>query len=392
MKLFFVIGSLLVAAALVLLVQSATPIPKKKKGSRPLTTPSVELQDLLSRAQSLSQSQEFMEAHKLLRQAREIDPRRPESYLIAGRVYQNAGLPQGAAEEWSKGLEQAGENPDLLLALASLALQTTKSPETALVFLKRVQAVAPETPQLSLTLAEATAALAEREMQSGDRVKASASVAEALKLDPGCILAYSISARLAEADNRWADATASWEKVFSAQPSVEHRRSLAEAHKRLGYLKLVPKRDEAIVHFRRTVDLAAEGVDLNTLLEVLRQEAASAFEEGKKRYESGDFPKAKEQFAYASSLIPENYLADNHLGLVLWKLEDREGAASAWESAIAKAAKVGAAMDTVPTHKNLAILYKEMGKVLDAQRVGKDYLTKYPSGIYLGEIRELIGD
>lgn len=385
------VGSLLVAAALVLLVNATTPLPKKKR-SAPKTPASTQMAELLAKAESLAQEQEYLQAHALVREARDLDSRRPESYLVGGRLYMQAGLPQGAEEEWKQGLDRAGEDPQILVLMALLELQSKRHPEAALGYLARAQAVSPDAPGLASTMAEATATLAEQRLQEGDRLRAKAGAQEALALDANCLTAHAVLARIAEREEKWGEAVVAWEKVFSAAPSAQARTSLATAHKGLGYQKLMAaKRDEAVIHFRRVIDLAADGVDLSALFDLLRPDSDAAFEEGKKAYESGDYARAKDRFAYASSLVPENYLADNHLGLALLKLGDRGGAVAAWESALAKAEKAGGRIEEAPTHKNLAILYKEMGRFEDAKRVGEAYLNKAPDGRFAKEIRVLIG-
>lgn len=390
MKAYLVFGSLLVAAALVLLVQSATPMPKKSKGRR-AEQASAEYTELLRKAEAAGAEGKFVEAENLVNKARHLAFRRPESYLVGAKNYLLAHNAEGAEKTLQKGLEAAGEDAALLIELASVELRFRQNSAGSLALLRRAQAVSPQAQGLAATMADVLATQAEQKLQAGDLAGAKTATNEALELDATSLAAQTVQARLAEREERWMDAVSAWEKIFSAGPSPEVRGRLAEGHKRLGYQKLVPKRDEAVVHFRRAVDLGAEGVDTTVLLEVLRQESDAAFEEGKKAFEAKNYARAKERFLYASSLVSDNYLADNHLGLALLKDGDREGAIAAWQSALAKAEKVGGRIEEAPTHKNLVLLLKEMGRFEEAKRVGESYLDKAPDGKFAKEIRALIG-
>ena len=389
-SLYLVFGSFAVAVFLVLLLQSARPKVGSGPEASPTPTMPPETRRLLDKARDLSKAGDWVEPLRLLQQARVQDPRLPDTYLEAGRIYLAAGQPKGAVGEWKLGLERVGENAHLLLSLGLLCIEIERDPVSALSFLQRAERADPAVPGLREAMGETWAVTAEALFEKDDRAGAQAAAAKSLELQPDQASALAVQARLAERENRWAESADLWEKVFSRASTAQNRRSLAESHKRCGYLFLAKKdRQAAIPHFRRAVDLGAEGVALDAALDILSEDAKAAMEEGVRCFESGDYPKATERFSYSVSLLPENPLAHNHLGLALLKIGEREQAAAAWEEAIRQAAKSGFDLGSTPTHKNLVLLYGELGRPGDAERVAKDYLGRFPAGLYAAGLRPL---
>ncbi len=364
--------------------------PRRDLKPREISKNSSEFESLLDQAQLAAKAGESVQAQRLLNKARSLSPERAESYRIGGEIYLQAGLGEGALEEWELGLTRAGENAELLFAIGSYYLRDAGDPAQAVVYLKRAEKQNPQLPGLKKALGQTMGLAAQAHWKKGNKELAAAAAARAVEYDPETVEGLRIRAKIAQEQGRTEDALADWEKLIELAPSKEFLYEASMEHKRLGYAMLLKdRRREALEHFRRVVEIGSEEVSIEAILDVLSGEAQKMMEEGVAFFENQEYDEAQERFSYSAALLPENPLAHNHLGLVFLKKGRKQEAAACWERAIEQAAGASFDLGSTPTHKNLILLYKELGETEKAKRIAEDYRANFPQGEYLPQIQQL---
>lgn len=213
----------------------------------------------------------FTRALALLRQARELDPGRVETYIEMANLFQQLEPPQlaGAMQELDLGLRRRPADPDLLLRKGLLLVQQDRL-EAGLAWLEKAHEDHPGREDLRDALRTTLILGLEDALKDRARNDPTAWLRRLQALDrfhPEVLRATGLTLAAA---GKLAEAVDFLERALAqgARPE-ETRAALVDASKKLGYQHLIARREEALDHFHRAASLAPGDPELETIREIL---------------------------------------------------------------------------------------------------------------------------
>jgi len=298
------------------------------------------------------------------------------------------GKHTGAEEAIREGWRRAGRTAALERAQGCLLLGIPGGAELGLTHLENALEMDPDLPYAGLPRAAAHVLVGRMDIGREAWSEAYAHAEKALAWNPADPNARELLAEALTGLMRYEEALAIYEELEAEGRPLGATRALL--HRQAATACLLTKdRDEAVEHYlaARALGLDEEGLGFGAT--ILGQEAEKAVDRGIAAYEDGRLEPARQEFERALELDPQSMAAQNHLGVVLFRLADHEGAARAWSIVLGDAARTGITLPE-PVHLNLAKAWKLAGDLDKARAVLSNYLDREPEGRWAEETRELL--
>ncbi|MEW6073415.1 MAG: tetratricopeptide repeat protein [Planctomycetota bacterium] len=327
-------------------------------------------------------------ALRTLARARERDPGDGRVRAAEAELYATLGRLAAAEEALREGWREAGHTPALERAAGVFFSCTPGGAELGLARLEKAIAADPELPYTARPLFQARLLAGRAEIARGEHASALAHAEAARAWDPADPAARELAAEALTGLHRYAEALAIYEGLEAEGRPLGATRALL--HRQAATAALVGRdRAGAIEHYLAARRLGLDEAGLGFGAIVLTEEAAAETDRGAAAYAGGDLAAARTAFERALALDPASLPAQNHLGVVLFRLEDYEGAARSWTAVLAAAAGAGEELPE-PVHLNLARAWHLAGDDGKARAVLSEYLDRLPDGPWSEETRELL--
>jgi tetratricopeptide (TPR) repeat protein len=320
--------------------------------------------------------------------ARRAGPEDPRVYATACEVYAVLGRLEAAEEELRRGWQTAGKGPDLDRAQGVLLISTSGGAEAGLALLERAVEADPELPFVSRALQQARLLVGRRRLSEDRPDEAARLAAAALELDPSDPDLRQLLAD-AHAALRQFDEALSLYAALERDGYPQGETPATVHHMAATYELTRNDRARAIEHYRACRELGWTDEQLGFGATVLREAAASAIDRGIEAYGKADLAVAEEEFRAALDLDPDDPVARNHLGVVLFQRKDYLGAARAWTEVLG-AVRRGDLVAPEPVHLNLARAWRLAGLPTRATAVLEEHLKRHPEGPWSADTREML--
>ena len=326
-------------------------------------------------------------ALRALEEARRLLPDDGRVYACAAEVYANLGRFPAAERELKAGLEVAGRSADLERATGVILILQPGGSTRGLAHLERALAQDPQLPFVARPLSQAHLLEGRRCLQAGDALGAFKHARLAHEHDPAELYVKELEADALQALNDFDGALELYEEIEAAGKPTRDLR--AQVHQRAGTFELVRReRERALEHYRAARELGMDDEGLGTGARLLREAAEGAIDRGIGRYREGDLAGARSEFEEALRLDVTCMEAQNHLGVVLFRLEDYGGAAGCWQAVVA-AAQGGLELPE-PVELNLAKALRLDGRPAEARGVLETFLEGEPAAEWASQAREIL--
>lgn len=330
------------------------------------------------------------EASRCIEAARAIDPKDARVYATAAELHAAAGRLETAASEIRRGVEAAGATPELVRAQGVLFLCQPSGAKKGLELIESALLRDRSLPFVDRPLAQAHLLLGKEAMSQKRSMDALDHARRSLEHDPKDVDARRFLADALLGNRDVAGAVDVLQALVDDGQPLESE--LALQCKRAAMMELIQRRHErALEYFLRARTLGLSDEELGTGVTILREAAAQAVEEGVAAYtaEPQDLAHARERFERALVLDPDSLAAHNHLGVVLFRQGEYEGAVEQWRWVLEVAQKEGLDLPQ-PVHVNLAKALVHCGKPDEARAAVQAYLDREPQGQWVDVSREAL--
>jgi tetratricopeptide (TPR) repeat protein len=307
-------------------------------------------------------------------------PTRVEPYVKAADTYLAESVPMldGAHEELDKGLAACGQRAELLERKGRILAASGRVADARRVFEDYLR-LWPDEPVVRVALADVLLAEFQTRMRREDARNLAALVARAREAHPAHPRLDFAEGVVKRAEGRFAESVALLERSLAREPEdADVARIHGETLKALGFsLLLAGRKDEALVTFRKVVDLGLPDFDLGTIPSILDTQAKWHFQQGISLFESGDAAGAAEAFRTVRRFFPEHPDVLFNLGLTLIDLKEYEEAASLLELAEARLVAEAKDFGLVRSYRVLAL--RALGKSPEAARLAEEFIAAHPA-------------
>ncbi|MCC6670621.1 MAG: tetratricopeptide repeat protein [Planctomycetes bacterium] len=310
------------------------------------------------------------------RAAARAQPTRPESWLGMADVFLGQQLLAGAEQAIRDGV-RAGAGDPALLARLGLALAGQGRLDEARDYYETYLQARPGDAAVRRSLAAVLAAQALPRLYQMDPERLEGLARRLRELDPENPKGLLVQGLAARHRRDYPAALVLLEQARERLAGDEEAtRLLAETHRDQGYLLLLQaqRRDAAMEHFRRFLDLAVPGLPTESVRSVLQQEWRTCQERGVQAHLKDDLEGAEAAFRRCLRLLPEEPGPRLSLGLVLLARGAREEALAMFEAA-ERGQREHKLDATLPVLYQVLTL-QSLGRDDEARRRGEGYLAE----------------
>ncbi len=341
---------------------------------------------LAARLATLEGSQ--IAAIRALEDARRRFPDEARVWATAAELHAWAGREESAETEMREALARFGTTPEIARARGVLMICREGGAQAGLVHLEQALAMDPDVEFVDRPLAQGHLLLASQALGRADLAAALYHAEAAYERDPA-----DVDVRIALADARQAatdfeGAIELYEGLLADGEDVAGTLALVSQRGAMAAL-LAKDRERALERYLRARELGLPPEDLGWGATMIVEELERALDAGVAAYASDDFAAAEEAFRRAARLAPEDLAAHNHLAVVLFRLEDFEGASASWRRVLALAEQTGVELPE-PVHLNLARSLYRAGEYAAVRAELNRYLDEVPAGAWVPDTRAML--
>jgi len=329
-----------------------------------------------------------LDAQRAIERARRAAPDDVRVPGTACELHSAHGRTQSALEELKRAHELGGASAEVYRAQGVQMLSQSGRAAEGLKHLELAREADPSLPFLDRAMAQAHLLLAKEHLGSNRSKEALRAVERSLHYDPEEFEAKRLLGDVLLAEKRVLDALVVLEELHEEGHPVIGE--LATMEKRAALIQLVQgERDAALDLFIRARAHGLGDDELGSGAQILAEAAMEQVTAGVVSYEAGELEAARERFERAVELDPELLAAQNHLGVVCFRLGDNESAkrhwAVVWEAALAEGLEL-----PEPVEVNLARAMLRLGELERAQELLEDALEASPHGPHAAATREFL--
>jgi tetratricopeptide (TPR) repeat protein len=320
----------------------------------------------LLRARVRLRQGDTVEALREIEAARQVAPTDGRVYAVSAELYCALDRLQAAEEEIRTGLALCGETPELERARGVHLLAIPGGASKAARHLTRALELDPTLPFCAGALAQAYLLSARAHLRDGKPLEAVKSVRLGLEVAPDDFDLRQLHGDALLAVGSLRHAVDVFEDLHAEGHPVEHDLAMATWRAGMGEL-LRARRPDAIALFARARELGMSDEALGAAADILRDEALRLTGRGVEAYDDGRVEAARDLFAEALYLDPENVTAENHLAVAYYRLGLYGLAIDGWERVLAGFAEEGASPPE-PVQLNVARAWLALDRPEDAWR------------------------
>lgn len=342
----------------------------------------------LLRARLLTAEGADLDAQRAIERARRAAPRDVRVPGTASEMHSAHARTESALEELRRAHELGGAMPEVHRAQGVQLLSQSGRAAEGLKQLELAREADPSLPFLDRAMAQAHLLLAKEHLGSNRPRQALRAVERSLHHDPNEFEAKRLLSDVLLAEKRILDALVVLEELHGeGRPVVGE---LATMEKRAALIKLVQgERDAALDLFCRARKHGLGDAELGSGAQILAEAAMHEVALGIKAYGEGELVAARARFERAVELDPELLAAQNHLGVVCFRLGDHEGAkrhwGKVWEVAVSEDLEL-----PEPVEVNLARAMLRLGEFDQAEELLMKALEDSPHGPHADSAREFL--
>ena len=325
----------------------------------------------LLRARLLLRQGQNVQALREIEQARAVAPGEARVYGVACELYCAMGQLEQADAELRKGLAIDGACAAIERARGVYMLQLPGAAQAARIHLARALELEPDLAFAARPLAVAHQLAGRAFLRDQNPLEAIRAARAGLELYPEDFDLRQLHADALLAAGSLRHATEIFEELFADGYPVDEDLSLASWRAGMGDL-VVGRREAALEYFARARELGMSDEGLGSALQVLNQEASVRVGRGIKAYNEGRVEEARDHFAEATGLDPNNLAAANHLAVAHARLGMTDLAIEGWTRVLSAFDEAGG-QPPEPVHLNLVRVLVQTGVVERARLVLERY-------------------
>ena len=344
------------------------------------------VEEELLRARLLTAEGADLDAQRAIERARRAAPDDVRVPATASELHSAHGRTQSALEELKRAHELGGASAEVKRAQGVQLLSQSGRAAEGLRYLEQAREADPSLPFLDRAMAQAHLLLAKEHLGSNRSRQALRAVERSLHHDPAEFEAKRLLGDVLLAEKRVLDALVVLEELHEEGHPVVGE--LATMEKRAALIQLVQgERDAALALFCRARSHGLGDAELGSGAQILAEAAMKEVAGGIKAYGEGELGDARARFERAVELDPELLAAQNHLGVVCYRLGDFDAAklhwGKVWEVALAEGLEL-----PEPVEVNLARAMLRMGELDEAEELLLKALEASPHGPHADAARE----
>ncbi|MCH2107273.1 MAG: tetratricopeptide repeat protein [Planctomycetes bacterium] len=333
--------------------------------------------DLL-RARLLTAEGADLEAQRAIERARRAAPRDVRVPATACELHSAHGRMESALQELKLAHELGGAMAEVHRAKGVHLLSQSGRAAEGLRELEVARELDPSLPFVDRAMAQAHLLLAKEHLGKGRSKDALRSVERSLHHDPQEFETRRLLSDVLLAEKRILDALVVLEELYAEGHSIIGE--LATMEKRAALVLLLQgEREDALDLFCKAREHGLGDDELGSGAQILAEAGMEALAAGVDAYEAGALDEARGRFERAVRLDPELLAAQNHLGVVCFRLGDNECAKRHWEVVWQAAVKEGLELPE-PVEVNLARAMARLGELKQAEALLRASLEARPHG------------
>jgi len=343
--------------------------------------------DLL-RARLLTAEGADLEAQRAIERARRAAPADVRVPAAACELHSAHGRMESALQELKLAHELGGAMAEVHRAKGVHLLSQSGRAAEGLRELEAAIELDPDLPFVDRAMAQAHLLLAKEHLGKGRSKDALRSVERSLHHDPQEFETRRLLSDVLLAEKRILDALVVLEELYAEGHSIIGE--LATMEKRAALVLLLRgEREEALDLFCKAREHGLGDDELGSGAQILAEAAMEALAAGVDAYEAGEVDEARGRFERAVRLDPELLAAQNHLGVVCFRLGDNECAKRHWEVVWQAAVKEGLELPE-PVEVNLARAMARLGELKQAEELLRASLEARPHGPHSDAARSFL--
>jgi tetratricopeptide (TPR) repeat protein len=329
-----------------------------------------------------------IEALRLVEEARSANAQDPSVYATAAEVYASSDGLDSAAREILSGEQRCGPSAELLRARGIVSISRQGGAAKGLAELQAALAADPALPFAARALGQAHLLLGKEAAKAQKLAEALEHALLSVSYDPSDIDAQRFVSECQAARGDHEAALAVLRRLVEQGQPLQSELALME--KRAGIACLLRQdKPAALAHFLEARARGLSDLELATGARLLAEASEEHLAAGVDAYQKQDLPGAEREFRAALRYDADSLAAQNHLAVVLFRLERYGEAAELWKRVLATAQKEALELPD-PVHLSLAQAQRASGDPESARKTLEDYLQSAPQGRWADETRELL--
>jgi tetratricopeptide (TPR) repeat protein len=319
-----------------------------------------------------------IEALRQVELARTANPDDPSVYATAAEIYASSDGFDSAAAEIVHGEKRCGASAEFLRARGIVSITRSGGAAKGLSELEAARAADPALPFVARALGQAHLLLGKEAVKRDELALALEHALLSVSYDPAELDARRFVSECQAARGDWDAALASLRALVAQGHPLQSELALME--KRAGVACLLKAdRSGALAHFLEARARGLSDAELSTGARLLAETSQEHVDAGLAALEKGEFPAAEREFRAALVYDADSLAAQNHLAVVLFRLQRFDECSVLWRRVLATARDEQLELPD-PVHLNLAEAQRAGGDPAAARATLEGYLAEQPAG------------